>query len=353
MSEYALEVHQLCKSYRVHSNLKIGKGAVINLFNFFEKITGYGSRQVVALDSVSFHVKRGEVFGLLGPNGAGKTTLIKILSTLVLPDSGKALVEGIDIVKRPRAAVKKLQTVLSESIGFDRRLSGRANLEFFAELYGIPKQEAKQRIDNLLRFTNMTESANVMFQRYSTGMMRKLLLCRALLTDASILLFDEPTASLDPLAASEFRKLIRNDLAERQGKTILLATHNLWEAEQICDRIALLKKGRIIAIGTPKEIKSMVADRVNISMLVSNFSYERSSELTTAILKVRGINSIEIRDSIAENGHVRINIEGNKELSYNELFRQISSFGLEIYTLESLQPTLEEAFLKLNMEASR
>ncbi|MEM0117538.1 MAG: ABC transporter ATP-binding protein [Conexivisphaerales archaeon] len=343
----------MSKSYRVYSDLRIGHGAAINIFNFFRKITGKGSKRVLALDGVTFQVRRGEVFGLLGPNGAGKTTLIKILSTLVLPDSGRAVVDGIDIVKRPRAAVKRLQTVLSESIGFDRRLTGRANLEFFAELYGIPKKEARERIDNLLKFTNMTESANVMFQRYSTGMMRKLLLCRALLTNASILLFDEPTASLDPLAASEFRKLIRHDLADRQKKTILLATHNLWEAEQICDRIALLKKGRIIAIGTPREIKDMVADKVNISMLVSNFAHERISEVTESLLKVKGISSVEVRDNFDDEGHVRINLEGNKNLNYNELFDKVSSFGLEINMLESMQPTLEEAFLKLNLEASR
>ena len=350
MSDYILEVNKISKSYRVYSNLKVGKGSVINISNFFRKITGHGSRKVVALDSVSFNVKKGEVFGLLGPNGAGKTTLIKILSTLVLPDAGKAVVDGIDIVKRPREAVKRLQTVFSESIGFDRRLSGRANLEFFAELYGIPKEEAKQRIDNLLKFTNMTESANVMFQRYSTGMMRKLLLCRALLTNASILLFDEPTASLDPLAASEFRKLIRNDLADRQGKTILLATHNLWEAEQICDRIALLRKGKVIAVGTPAEIKSMVAERINISLMVSNFVHDKAPEIIDSLSKVKGVNAVEFRDNSDENGHVRINVEGNKGLDYNDLFERIASFKLEIFSLESLQPTLEEAFLKLNAE---
>lgn len=349
--ELAIHVSELRKTYRVFGNPRIGRGATVNIANFFRRLTGWGAKRAVALDSASFDVRRGEVFGLLGPNGAGKTTLIKILSTLVLPDSGKALVEGIDVVKRPRAVVKRLQTVLSESIGFDRRLTGRANLEFFAELYGIPKSIAARRIDELLEFTGMKDSANVMFQRYSTGMMRKLLLCRALLTDASVLLFDEPTASLDPIAAAEFRGLIRKELSERQGRTIFLATHNLWEAEQICDRIALLKKGRIIAVGTPTEIKRMVSDRVNISMLVSNFAPERADEILGAISTVRGVQSVEIRESLDENGHIRLNVEGSKSINYNELFEKISLYKLEVFSLESLQPSLEEAFLKLNLEA--
>ena len=154
----------------------------------------------------------GGVFGLLGPNGAGKTTLIKILSTLVLPDSGHALVGGIDVVQRPRASLRILQTVLSQNAGFEVRLSGRQNLEFYAALYGVPKDVAKEKIEELLGFTGLADRADVVFQKYSTGMARRLLVARALLSSATILVFDEPTSSLDPVSASEFRKLIKEEL---------------------------------------------------------------------------------------------------------------------------------------------
>jgi ABC-2 type transport system ATP-binding protein len=340
------------KSYRAFSNLRVGRGSTVNFVNFFRKMTGVGGRRVTALDGITFDVKRGEVLGLLGPNGAGKTTIIKILSTLVLPDSGKALVDEIDVVRRPRATVRHLQTVLSGSVGFDLRLTGRSSLEFFADLYGIPKKVAKKRIDDLLAFTGMTEWADVMFQRYSTGMARRFLVCRALLSNASVLLFDEPTAALDPISSAEFRRLIRHDLADEGGKTILLATHNLWEAEQICDRIALLRKGQIIAIGTPDEIKARVSGRVNLSVLVSNFLPTAGNAVTETLMEVRGVRGVEIQENADDDGHTRLNIEGDRTLNYNEVFEKLSSVKLEITSLEASQPSLEDAFLKLNLEAT-
>jgi ABC-2 type transport system ATP-binding protein len=340
------------KYYRAFSNLRVGRGSTVNFVNFFRKMTGVGGRRMVALDRVTFDVKHGEVLGLLGPNGAGKTTIIKILSTLVLPDSGKALVDGINVARRPRATVRHLQTVLSGNVGFDRRLTGRSSLQFFAELYGIPKKESKKRIDDLLAFTGMTEWADVMFQRYSTGMMRRFLVCRALLSNASVLLFDEPTAALDPISAAEFRRLIRHDLADVQGKTILLATHNLWEAEQVCDRIALLRKGKIIAIGTPNEMKAKVSDRVNLSIFVSNFLPAAGNALTETLMEVRGMRGVEIQENADDSGHTRLNVEGDRNLNYSEVFEKLSSIKLEITSLESSQPSLEDAFLKLNLEAA-
>ncbi|MDA4127899.1 MAG: ABC transporter ATP-binding protein [Thaumarchaeota archaeon] len=348
----AIQLLDLRKTYKVFRNLREGSGATVSFVNFFRILFGLGGQRTVALDSVSFSVKKGEVFGLLGPNGAGKTTMLKILSTLVLPDSGKAYVEGIDVTRRPRETVKRLQSVFAESQGFERRLTGRENLEFFATLLGLPKKQAKARIDELLTFTGMTDRADVMFQRYSTGMARRLLVCRALLSNASVLLFDEPTAALDPIAAADFRKLIRHDLADKEGKTILLATHNLWEAEQICDRIAVVRKGRILAVGTPEEIKKNVSDRVNLSLIVLNYSPQAAKTVTEAILAVRGVLGIEILEDRDHEGSTRLNIEGVKGLNYNVIFQKLSSLNLEVTSLESSQPSLEDAFLKLNLEAA-
>lgn len=346
---FAIQLIDLTKSYRAFRNQLSDRNS---LLNFFRMMFGFGAQRKMALDSVSFDVKRGEVFGVLGPNGAGKTTILKILSTLVLPDSGKAIVEGVDVARRPRATVKRLQSVFSEGIGFERRLSGRENLEFFATLRGVPKEEAHKRVEELLAFTGMTEWANMMFQMYSTGMARRLLLCRALLADATVLLFDEPTEGLDPISAAEFRRLIRDDLADRQGKTILLATHNLWEAEQLCDRIALLRKGKIIAVGTPGEIKARVSDRVNLSLGVLNYSEENGKTVTDAILGVTGVVSVDVLEDKDGEGRTRLNVEGTKSMKYNDIFMKLSSLKIEVTSLESSQPTLEDAFLKLNMEAA-
>lgn len=349
----AIRMVDVKKSYRAFGGLRYGKGTAPNFLNFFKKMTGVGGRRVTALDGVTFDVKRGEIFGLLGPNGAGKTTIIKILSTLVLPDSGKAFVDGINVAKRPRATVRHLQTVLSGTTqGFDPRLTGRNSLEFFADLYGIPKKVSRPKIDELLAFTGMTEWADVMFQRYSTGMMRKVLVCRALLSNASVLLFDEPTAALDPMSAADFRRLIRNELADKQGKTILVATHNLWEAEQICDRIALLRKGKIIAVGTPDEIKKKVSDRVNLSVFVKNLGPDAEKATTDSLLEIKGIRVVEVQENVVDLGRTRLYIEGDRGINYNQIFERLSLMRLEIESIESSQPTLEDAFLKLNLEAT-
>ncbi|HEV2139120.1 MAG TPA: ABC transporter ATP-binding protein [Nitrososphaerales archaeon] len=351
----AIQMIDVKKSYRTFGPgwaILVGDSSTMNFVNFFRMITGRAVKRAMALDGVSFDVKPGEVFGLLGPNGAGKTTIIKILSTLVLPDSGKVLVDNINVVKRPRATVRHVQTVLSESTGFDRRLTGRNSLEFFADLYGIPKKISRPRIDELLAFTGMSEWADVMFQRYSTGMMRRLLVCRALLSNASVLLFDEPTSALDPISAADFRKLIRHQLADKEGKTILLATHNLMEAEQICDRIALLRKGKIIAIGTPEEIKKTVSNKVSLSIFVTNLLPETEKAVTDSLLEVRGVQSVEVQENAIDGGRTRLNIEGEKDINYNQVFEKLSNMRVEVLSIESSQPTLEEAFLKLNLEAT-
>jgi ABC-2 type transport system ATP-binding protein len=346
----ALEVIDLRKSYSSKTARQRGTYKNFQLKYYIRNLWGSSERNIIALDGINFNVHRGEVFGLLGPNGAGKTTLIKILSTLVLPDSGRALVEGIDVVKSPRRAVKKLQTVLAESVGFERRLTGRQNLEFFADLFGVPKREAKNRIDELLAFCGLTDRADIMFQKYSTGMARRLLVCRALLSNASVILFDEPTAALDPISAADFRDLIRRDLADKKKRTILVATHNLWEAEKICDRIALLKKGKIIATGTPREIRHMVSDRVTITILIPSLINGVTQQVLEELRHVDGVTSAEASEVLPDGSPARLLIEGEKGIDYNSLFEKILSKKIEILSLEASQPTLEDAFLRLNRE---
>jgi ABC-2 type transport system ATP-binding protein len=339
----AVQVVGLTKRY----NRKVKRiTSAIEFGMFLDVIRGTNREPVIALDDVNFSIDPGSVFGLLGPNGAGKTTLIKILSTLVLPDSGHAYVYGIDVVKQPRMVLSKLQAVLAEGFGFERRLTGRQNLEFYSTLYGIPKEVAKKRIEELLEFCQLTDAADEMFQKYSTGMIRKLLVSRALLTDSTVMLFDEPTSGLDPATAADFKNFLRNVLVRKEGKTLIWATHNLFEAQQVCDTIGVLSKGRIVAKGTPSEIRGTVGEKINLTISVVDQSNGNSGDWAEAVSRVNGVMSMKTRRDF-ETGTLVLDIEATRDVDYNGLFELLNASRLKIATLESSQPSLEEAFVKL------
>lgn len=339
-SEAAVDIRGLTKAYG-------RKPLPVELSRYFAYLKGRTQPRVTALDGVDLSVQHGEVFGLLGPNGAGKTTLIKILSTLVFPDSGRVSVYGVDVVKKPRLALKRLQTVLAQNEGFELRLSGRRNLEFFAALYGIPREEARRKIDSLLEFSGLIDRGDAPFQSYSTGLARRLLVCRALLSNASLLIFDEPTSSLDPVSASEFRKFIRKDLIE-SGRTIFVATHNLFEAEQICSRIAVIQRGRIIAQGTPDEIRGMVGDRVSLHLVLAPAAPpERASleRLKTTLESVNGV--IEVGVEWSERDPALTILAHRNNIDYNAVLQTILDTKARINSIESNEPSLEQAFISL------
>jgi ABC-2 type transport system ATP-binding protein len=217
-------------------------------------IVGLGARRVQALRSVSLEVAAGEIVGLLGPNGAGKTTLLKILATLVLPDAGAVRVAGQDATRQPEEVCRRVGVMLEHERSFYRRLTGRANLEFFAALQGLSGAEARRRIDEQSTLVGLSDSIGRRVMTYSLGIQHRLGLARALLRDPEVLLLDEPTRSLDPLAAQEFHRLLRDELARRRGKAILLASHNLVEVEHVCDRLAVLRRGELVAVGTREEL---------------------------------------------------------------------------------------------------
>jgi len=335
----AIEVKNLVKKYGMKPSLT----SSLEVGNYISMLRGHSNGTITALDGASLRVEQGEVFGLLGPNGAGKTTLIKILSTLVLPDSGNAEVYGIDVVRKPRTVLRKLQTVLAQGTGFELRLSGRKNLELYAALYGIPKEIARKKIDDLIAFTRLGSRADSPFQSYSTGMARKLLVCRALLSDASLLIFDEPTSSLDPISAREFRQFISRDLV-REGRSIFLATHNLHEAEEICGRIALIEKGRVLVVGTPSQVRAMVGDHISLRILLEGISDPHLRELRSSLQKVEGLTEVEMSSN---GGAVVVNIVGRKGLDYNTIFGLLLETGSRVESVEANEPTLEEAFLSL------
>jgi ABC-2 type transport system ATP-binding protein len=208
------------------------------------------------LKGVSLEVSAGETVGLLGPNGAGKTTLVEILSTLLLPTSGTASVCGYDVVGEAARVREVVGYCPSTPDSFYPRLTGAANLEFFALLKDLEPRQARKRIAELLELLSIDGATRLAFQRCSEGMKQRLSLARALLTDPPVLLLDEPTKSLDPLLQAEIRKFLRQTVVDKLGKTVFLITHDLAEAEQVCDRLVILHQGRIVGTGTPRQIRA-------------------------------------------------------------------------------------------------
>jgi ABC-2 type transport system ATP-binding protein len=209
-----------------------------------------------AVDGIDLLVEPGEIFGLLGPNGAGKTTTMKMLATLLIPTSGTIRVLGIDPLERPRKVRARLGAMLSGERSLYWKLTGRENLEYFAALYHVPPAETKMRIANVLAAVKLADRADDYVERYSTGMRQRLALARALLPDPPLVILDEPTVGLDPQSSRDLRDRVRDLRA--QGRTVLLTTHYMEEADQLCDRIAIIDHGRMVALDTPTALKRTI-----------------------------------------------------------------------------------------------
>jgi ABC-2 type transport system ATP-binding protein len=216
------------------------------------------AREIVAVEDVSFEIEEGELFGLLGPNGAGKTTTTKMLTTLLIPTSGTAAVKGFDVVKDADLVRRQIGFIFGGERGLYWRLSGIDNLRYFASLYNVDPDTTKKRIEYLLEMVGLKGRGEEKVQGYSRGMKQRLHVARTLLHNPDILFLDEPTLGLDPVGAREFRQVILNLQSEK--KTILLTTHYMFEADALCDRIAVINHGRIIALDTPGGLKSQVRD---------------------------------------------------------------------------------------------
>lgn len=211
---------------------------------------------VRALDGVSFSVSAGEVFGLVGPNGAGKTTMMKILCTLLEPSSGTARIFGLDVATDAQKVRARLGAMLTGERSLYWKLTARENLEFFAYLYHVPRREVPARVISALRAVTLFDRADDYVERFSTGMRQRLCIARALLPDPPLVVLDEPTSGLDPRAARDLRDQIVQ--LRKSGRTVLLATHNMAEADELCDRLAIIDRGRVIALDTPAALKRTI-----------------------------------------------------------------------------------------------
>ena len=232
---------------------------VSELWKVFERREGAFRQRTLrkeALRGLNFEVDVGGIFGLIGPNGAGKTTFVRILATLLLPSSGKAEVLGYDVVRSPNDVRRRVALVLGGDLGLYTRVSGRRNLEYFADLYGVPRQDAKIRIQQLLDAVDLTEAADTPVELYSRGMKQRLHIARGLVHKPELLILDEPTNGLDPKGARLVRELIRNIAGE--GFTVLLTTHQMFEAEELCEKVAVISRGKVVASGSLQKLKDMI-----------------------------------------------------------------------------------------------
>ena len=231
----------------------------ISLSKTFKTKQGFWKRTTKATEAVreiTFHVERGELFGLLGPNGAGKTTTVKMLSTLLIPTSGTIRIFGQDIMQHTTEVRKRIGFTFGGARGLYGRLTAIENLRYFAELYALPPELTRKRIPELLELVGLLDRGSDKVETYSSGMQQRLHLARALLHDPELIFLDEPTVGIDPVGARELRATVKN--LKARGKTILLTTHYMAEADELCDRIAIINQGRIVAMDSPSSLKNQM-----------------------------------------------------------------------------------------------
>ncbi|RLA91949.1 MAG: ABC transporter ATP-binding protein [Deltaproteobacteria bacterium] len=260
-------------------------------------------KPIRAVDSVTFEVKKGEIFGLLGPNGAGKTTTIKILTTLTKPSSGKAFIMGIDVGEHPELVKLHIGVVPQEN-NLDRELTAYENMLIYGMLHNV--KDLPSKIEDRLKMVDLWERRNEPVERLSGGMQRRLLIARALLPEPPILFLDEPTVGLDPQVRREIWDTIRR--IKVQGRTILLTTHYIEEAEILCDRVGILSRGRLIALDTPKNLKAMVGEYVvEFSKKDGSIEWVICKDREEAHKVAMGINnSVTIRKSNLEDVFIKL-----------------------------------------------
>ena len=314
--------------------------ATEKLKRVFKTTTGVLHRkkkEIMALDGVNLTIEKGELFGILGPNGAGKTTLTRILATILLPTSGTAEVFGLDVVKHAKEIRPRIGIVFGGERGLYWRLSGRDNLQYFADLYRMPPEVTKKRIPELLELVGMTERANERIEGYSRGMKQRLHIARGLLHDPELLFLDEPTIGLDPVAARDLRQVI-HDL-NSAGKTIFLTSHYMFEMDALCKRVAVVNKGKILVTDTPSALKKLVA---NLEV-VEIECFGVPNELVEKIRHHPCVESVNI-ELLDQTQLLQIQASAGAE-KVQEFLTILN--GVQVRKVVTRQPTLEDAYVKL------
>ncbi len=297
--------------------------------------------KVVALNGVNLQVRQGEIFGVLGPNGAGKTTMIRILSTLLLPNNGTARVMGFDVATEP----EKVRPLINAASGAERAgydyISARGNLWFFSQLYGIPSDEAHRRISQLSATLGLDDYLDRKFYALSTGYRQRVTIVRAFLNDPRVVLLDEPTIGLDVMTAMSIREFLVRQ-ARDQGRTILIATHNMAEVDAICNRVAIIDKGKILACDTPAALKRSLGAPALV-MEVSPPPPPGKLEMLIGLDGVKGYTSTVDE----ERGVSGVKVVVDSDASAQKVINLVSEAGLQILSHWRQQSTLEEVFVAL------
>lgn len=325
--EYAIETFDLTKKFTSSKGL-------IDSLNFSKK-----EKEIIAIEEVNLKVRKGELFGILGPNGAGKTTLIKILCTLILPTAGSASINGYDILKEEEKARSSLGFITGDERSFYWRLTGRQNLEFFAALNNI--RNSRTKVDEVFEFVELADKADDKFHTYSAGMKQKMAIARGLLNDPEVLFMDEPTSSLDPIVSQHLRTFIKERLVKEQKKTIFLSTHNLDEAEQICDRIAIMDRARVRACGTIKDLEKKIKNNETYILEVN----ELPEHVLKKLGEIEGIGNLSVR---VHSGIIILEIVLSKsEVDLPKIFDIIVNAGCKIRGCTAKKLALNQVFTKI------
>ena len=293
---------------------------------------------LTAVDHLNLEVGEGEVFGLLGPNGAGKTTTVRVLACLISPSKGSARVGGYDIRRDP-LKVRQTVGILTENPSLYERLTAYENMDFFAEAYGLSGlQEKRDRISELLEFFELWERRNDKVATFSKGMKQKLAIARAIVHNPAILFLDEPTAGLDPESAKGIRDLMKR-LSEHEKHTILLCTHRLEDAEKLCSRVMIIKRGKSVVVGTPKALRDKIAGQPVLEVRLKKFD----QKIVEAVRELEEVREVDVDDSATR---LLITVDDVKSAA-PEVVRSIVYADGMVFSVNILRPSLEEAYLKL------
>jgi len=338
---YSIQTINLTKSFKKKKH----KGIFGFLKRRNEKEKSETTDVTVALDHVNVGIRTGELFGLLGPNGAGKTTLVKCLSTILIPDDGTAIINGFDIRKQTTMVRASLGMVIGGERTLYWKLTARDNLMYFASLYKMPRKRIKERVDEILGTMNLLDRADERLEDYSTGMRQKVAIARALLHDPPVLLLDEPTLGLDPTFSRQIRNQIR-ELSRKEGKTVLLATHYMEEADELCDRIAIINEGKIVAVDTSDQLKAMVKEIDLVEVVCYNPPQNVEEYLKALCPDVEIITLVRGEEAKGTPSRIKL-IGGNAEKCISTVIDALRKKNTQITSLKISMPTLEDVFIKL------
>lgn len=302
------------------------------------------SKSTIAVEDVSFQVEQGELFGVLGPNGAGKTTTVKMLTTILLPTKGSGSILGHDLVKDTSEIRKHIGFTFGGARGLYGRLTAMDNLRYFAELYALDPLYSKKRIPEMLELVGLQDRSDDRVETFSSGMQQRLHLARALLHNPDVLFLDEPTVGIDPIGARELRQTVKS--LQQAGKTILLTTHYMAEAEELCDRIAIVNHGKIVAMDTPSALRRRISPESVVEITVSQ---ENAAVIEEMIKKLEGKLRMESISSLTEQHYSLFTPEPETVL-------EALSPALQTRSIQGLQvrnQTMEDVYIAIIEETTR